>query len=504
VLRIPNFFEPYWYGDEGIYLTIGNALRGGEHLYRDIVDHKTPIIYYLAMVPNQFSFRILTTIWMLITTVLFYSFAQKIFKNRWVLKLATVVFALATTLPALEGNIPNGELFVMGFVLAAITAISHVPFVKSFLASQEYSSNPKDSPATIKWSFIAGILASLAILTKVPALFDAVALGLFGWLTLSGAVLRRKKNFLSLLITIIKSCASLAVGLVIPLLFSVIYFQLRGSFNAYLNFGLLYNFHYAGNWQLHTSPLMNSLFSLPGKVALVALLLILLTLLARFFSHRFQFLFGWFLLAVFASLLSNRPYPHYFLQLVPPTVLLLSWGVQNVLTQLRPSSKNKEQRQKLELVFVIGAVVLLSVVKNVIGVEYYKNYQYYLRFWKLATGQISQQEYQNQFDSLVADNRAAAEIIRRSPDSQFFIWGTNPMLYAQTGKYPVGRFTVSFHIKDLRVLPETLANLQAQKPRFIVVMKDEKDTFPELNTWLAQEYMPNVQFEDYTLWMRQN
>ncbi|MBD3279784.1 MAG: hypothetical protein GF390_03690, partial [Candidatus Pacebacteria bacterium] len=27
ILRLPNFFEPYWYGDEAIYLTIGNALR---------------------------------------------------------------------------------------------------------------------------------------------------------------------------------------------------------------------------------------------------------------------------------------------------------------------------------------------------------------------------------------------------------------------------------------------------------------------------------------------
>ena len=28
-LRIPSLFEPYWYGDEGIYLTIGQAMRHG-------------------------------------------------------------------------------------------------------------------------------------------------------------------------------------------------------------------------------------------------------------------------------------------------------------------------------------------------------------------------------------------------------------------------------------------------------------------------------------------
>jgi len=32
ILRIPNFFEPYWYGDEAIYLSLGNALNKGENV----------------------------------------------------------------------------------------------------------------------------------------------------------------------------------------------------------------------------------------------------------------------------------------------------------------------------------------------------------------------------------------------------------------------------------------------------------------------------------------
>ena len=49
ILRVPSIFEPYWYGDEGIYLTIGNALAQGETLYRDIHDNKPPFIYLLAL-----------------------------------------------------------------------------------------------------------------------------------------------------------------------------------------------------------------------------------------------------------------------------------------------------------------------------------------------------------------------------------------------------------------------------------------------------------------------
>src|SRR3989344_3742093 len=50
VLRITSWFEPYWYGDEGIYLVLGQALRRGLVFYRDIHDNKPPLLYLLAAV----------------------------------------------------------------------------------------------------------------------------------------------------------------------------------------------------------------------------------------------------------------------------------------------------------------------------------------------------------------------------------------------------------------------------------------------------------------------
>ena len=42
ILRIPSLFEPYWYGDEGIYLVLGQAIRKGVTLYSHIHDNKPP------------------------------------------------------------------------------------------------------------------------------------------------------------------------------------------------------------------------------------------------------------------------------------------------------------------------------------------------------------------------------------------------------------------------------------------------------------------------------
>ncbi len=53
VLRIPSFFEPYYYGDEMIYLTLGEGVRQGATLYKDLHDNKPPLIYIIAAVAGS-------------------------------------------------------------------------------------------------------------------------------------------------------------------------------------------------------------------------------------------------------------------------------------------------------------------------------------------------------------------------------------------------------------------------------------------------------------------
>ncbi len=80
ILRLPSLFEPCWYGDEGIYLTLGQGVRQGQMLYRDIHDNKPPLLYLLAAVAgNVFWFRFILLLWMLATTLLFFKLVEEIF-----------------------------------------------------------------------------------------------------------------------------------------------------------------------------------------------------------------------------------------------------------------------------------------------------------------------------------------------------------------------------------------------------------------------------------------
>lgn len=510
-LRLPNFFEPYWYGDEGIYLTIGTALRHGGILYQSIVDHKTPLIYYLAMVPTLVSFRVLLFIWSTLSIFGFYVLSLKVLKSLSSRLIAGLAFMLLTTLPWFEGHVANGELFVLGFVMLGWAVISSTSLFNHFLKGQEI-------PLTVstfklktlsEWQsltfFVAGIFFGLGILTKVPALFDAAAVAVFfWWVWLKQLDLKQLKNrnyWLKQLTGLVITAGIFGVGLLLPLILSMIYFVFRGAGADYLQFGLLYNFHYASNWTLpFTQPWLLWLFTLPGKFLVVLLTLAILSLGHRRFSPSVLFASGWFILALFASLLSNRPYPHYYIQVLPPVALLIGLSIDSLRHLLQ---RHHPQRALLQLLPAVALLGLFLSVLLLLNVGVYSVQTYYTQFFRLVTGRITAAEYRNSFNHLMADNYAAAPLLSTSEDNQLFIWGTNPSLYALTQTVPVGKFTVAFHIKDLGAYEETYQAVVSARPEYIVIMNEDKDTFPELTTWMKNYYIPNHTYDHFVVWKLQ-
>src|SRR5258708_1953232 len=469
-------------------------MRQGERLYLEIIDHKTPLIYYLAMVPNQFWFRVLLWIAMSISTVIFYDFAQRLLKNRIGAQLATLLFILLTTLPAFEGNIPNGELFVMTVVLIGAAFFMRSALFRNFLDEPVKTRSLESIWLRYIGPFAAGIFFGLAILTKVPALFDVVAFFSIAWFLAIGNIqkLQRPKEFLADILPLLRQVIIMGVGVLLPILFSIVYSIARDSGKAFLDYGLLYNFRYADSWHLDVkNKIILFLFTLPGKTLILAIWMLALSVLRKT-SRPFQFITAWFGLALFASLLSNRPYPHYYLQVFPPLCLFLGY----LLSQ-------KKQSAMFVVESIVGAIgiLLFVAVFFIVHVGIYPTFSYYTRFGQLVTHSITPQEYRNSFDQYVADNEAAVKVIAGSSDPKMFIWGTDPMLYPLARKAPVGRFTVAFHIHDFHAETETLLGVKSYKPTFVVVMKNESD-LPGLNSFLQQDYVPNLTFEHFVLWKR--
>src|SRR3989344_5344441 len=125
ILRIPTFFEPYSYGDEMIYLTLGEAIRRGLPLYSAVHDNKPPLLYLTAAAAGSlFWFKAVLAIWHLGTVYVFWKLTEILFPQKpRMQQLATVLFAIFTTIPLLEGNIANAEIFMIGPTVLAFYLI---------------------------------------------------------------------------------------------------------------------------------------------------------------------------------------------------------------------------------------------------------------------------------------------------------------------------------------------------------------------------------------------
>lgn len=481
VLRLPNLFEPYWYGDEGIYLAVGQAMRHGAALYEEIIDHKTPLIYYWAAVAYSLVWLKVMLLFLSLTGLwFFHNLCQRFMPTAKLVFTTTLVYALLTTVPALEGNIANGELFLMPFILAGVWWLwRRWPTTLQVRDWQKFHREVR-----VRQPVLAGILFSLALLTKVPAGFDFAAIGAF-WLfvlPIHRAGSLTKQWF--------KYGVFLIIGFLIPIGLSIVWFALTGHLGSYLQFGLFYNFRYIEAWGTpFTNPLVIFLTSMKGRLLVLFFGLGILWYLRNKMRLPVLFTFIWFEFTLFAALLSLRPYPHYFIQIVPPLSLLIGFIFSEA---------------KLVKGLIGTSFLLIWLIFKVLGFHTYPTVAYYTRFIRYVTKQITEESYLASFDAKAPQTYLVAEWLRKhtSRNEKIFIWGNEPMVYALSRRSPAGRFTVAFHIQSFEAWDETMQSLADTQPRYIIDYLHAPDQFPALYNYLKENYLPIERLQNAEIYRR--
>lgn len=429
-LRLPSLFEPFTYGDEGIYLTIGQALRRGLVLYRDIHDNKPPALYLLAALTESFSyFRLLLLIWSLTTIFLFSKLARTIFaKNQTAVIISTFVFGFLSSLHTFESNIANAENFML------------LPTIAAFLLVL------KRANKKLSW-FLAGILLSLATLFKVPTAFD-----IFPLLLIASSIWQWGLFLLSF---------------TIPILLTFVYFAWQGALFFYLKAAFFQNIPYLSSWS-GSSP-----WPILTRACLLGLLTIGLIIFRKKVSPMIKVILLWFGFSLFAALLSSRPYPHYLIQILP--ALALSFGLLTF---------------KKEKLIPLSLTTILVASWIIFRFWYYPNFSYLSNFYQFMLGSKSQEAYFANFDQKAEAIYQTAKFIQLNtlPSEKIFIWGTRPSIYALSRRLPVGRYTASYHIIDFAAYQETIDRLEREKPRFIIITNEENRPFPELGDFVKENY----------------
>jgi 4-amino-4-deoxy-L-arabinose transferase-like glycosyltransferase len=447
ILRLPSLFEPYWYGDEGIYLTLGQGIRKGLLLYSQIHDNKPPTLYYLAAISQTvFGFRLLLGLVMIPTIFFFYKLALHFFDSKFA-KISTFIFLILTSIPCLEGNIANAEVFML---LPTILGILY------FLTAKK------------KISYLAsGLFLGLAFSIKIPVFIEVLFLVV--WFVLSN-ISKIKQHFWSLFLKLILFGA----GFLTPILIYLVYFSIHNVFWQFLNSALLQNFSYLSSWATGTQTAPASSGGLMTRLLLLIIFWVIVYLLQfkKIISQKTSFLFFWFGATIFGVLLSTRPYPHYLIQALPPFCLIIP---------LLLKSKIDFKKIFTLIVFFISFLIIKKY-----QFYFYPTLKYYSNFYSFQ----STASYYQFFGDQTNNNYQIASYIKKNttPTDRIFVWGDEPYLYALSDRLPVGRYTVAYHIVDFNGYQETIDAIKAHSPKFVVYYPMSNRSFPDLDYLLNRYY----------------
>jgi 4-amino-4-deoxy-L-arabinose transferase-like glycosyltransferase len=411
VLRIPSFFEPFYYGDEMIYLTLGQAIRQGVPLYSMAHDNKPPLLYITAAIAgNLFLFKVILAFWNLITIIFFYKLSKKLFEgNEKAQKVSTFIFALATTLPLLEGLTVNSEIFMIAFTIVAVLILL-------------------GKNLTYKKIYFAGILFGLGALFKIPAAFDLPAI-VFFWIITRG-FRDWKKIFVDTFV--------LGMGFLTPILLTFVWFFFKGALPEYIRAAFMQNVGYLSSFR--PGDVQKPFLVKNGPLLMRALIVMIGSVVVFIFrnklSKKFILATLWLLFALFAITLSERPYPHYLIQAMAPIAILL--GI---------FFADKSFEQSLTVI----PLALAFFVPVFYKFWFYPTSTYYVRFINFATHRTTREQYFDGFNGNINRDYKIAEFLSTSSttkDRVFMYDPDSPAVYSLSRRLPPTKYVVDYHILD--------------------------------------------------------
>jgi hypothetical protein len=463
-------------------LSIGQALDKGLILYRDIFDHKPPLIYWLAAVFNNIlAWKMLGLAAAIMATTFFYRLAEILLQKKWLAGMASLVWVIVFNLPILEGNTVNAEILFAPLVLAGAYA-----WFKSGVLKKT------DTALINVWQeyalcLVAGISWGLAMLVKTQAVLEILAF-VAPLVFLSLPEWREK---LRLILTTIGG--GVLVGLTV-LIVSLI----QGNLGAMMAAAIGYSLQYS---------------SFSSVIDIKTMGLILIAVLAFIYWQKDKFSWAnkivvlWLLLTTGATILSGRNYAHYWLQLAGPIMV----GIAMIIREL---TKEKKELIAMGVLVVatgiaIASAPLLKVQEIKAAIIKEKMVNYYGNFGKYLLNKQNIFAWYVSLDSLLKENYAIAPLIQNDSNPYLLVWGNNPSLYAQTNKLPVNKYLTDYHLYDLEKEEDTLGvwldGLVEKQPTFVVVMNNDDGSakgrdWLEFYGYLRHNYQRIYQGEQLELW----
>ena len=467
LFRFPSLYEPFWYGDEGIFAAVGRNLNLGGVLYQSAWDNKPQMIYltywgiFEFLGVSMFSLRLIATVVVLSTAAAIYEIALSVtHKNRAL--VVALVFGFISSLRIVEGNLALTEIFmILPICLAILVAIK-----RNF----DYVS-----------LFTAGILLAVSSLYKQVGALEAAALGIFLFL--------HEETFLDF----VKKGFVLSIGFLLPYFLTFMYFLPKHLVGDWIFAAYTYYRIYLGE-----SPRYAIIINISKFMPIVAAIIFGLWKKRKKSLDVSHLFFLWCAFSFLGSYFSGRTYGHYLVQATPAVALLVA------SVNLRPKIT------KAAFVFAVFFFVPLIFLTKILFTDFLvdaptSQIKYWGNFIDLARGAKSVESYNDFFDrnvntvNLLSDYFAS----QKAQGTSVYIWGDLPWLYAINDFRNPSRYVTSFHVFGVPGGKEEVAGaLSLNMPKYIIKLPSSIGYFSELEKLIFNNYTLISEIEGSSIWLR--
>lgn len=294
----------WFFFDQSLYVLVGREFWIGETIYVDFWDHHPPLMYILtgalSFIAGQthIVYLIFTGISLVALWYLLWQFLKELKLEKYLL-VSTLLFSIFST-AFLYAQWNTEQVYAP--LLACIA-------LWLFRLWKKYPDTAVFGADTL-WKI--GITASILLFLKVQAWIEMI--GLF----VITAILMAPKKIQQIVVT---ALVVSAISIIPTMIF--MYFYGNGFWHNFESI-FLYNFQYIDSPSESSAGKSLIITTLKGVV--VVWLFIWLWMKSKkseVFKKEGIFLLLWFVVSLFASTLSGRLYPHYFIQFIVPATLLI-------------------------------------------------------------------------------------------------------------------------------------------------------------------------------------
>jgi dolichyl-phosphate-mannose-protein mannosyltransferase len=454
--RIPSFFEPPWYTDEAGYATTARMVLRGLPLYSQAWTNKPPLhIWAVALPlglfgPKEAAFHALTFLSGLLALAAFAVLARHYLSTRRA-TVAMIAFGLALGLPLFQAELLVPEsLLIAPVSWAAVIVLTKV----------RREAGP--APHRWRWAALAGGLIGIALGLQQTALADAAVFGVL--IALLPQIPRRELLAYGLGVGAVVAAwlgPALAVAGGPAVLFALV-----GFYREYVKFGL------------PSHPLFIGLRLFAPLLAMAG------AIMARRHAPKTWPLWLWASADLAVSAVANRPYPHFLIPALAPTILALA-----TLPSLWPSLGRQLAIRRGLVPLAVGLLLTLPLAL-VAGTDFNALLSY--ATWPVAQFRHDRGAWSKGLDQRSPADEATAAWIRERGlgQSSAVVWSSSAWLYL-LADLPVALPTAPIYnnvVLQGGSAATVASQVAALRPQLVVTSEEAVSQWPEIAPVLAADY----------------